>query len=207
MSFLHERKRKKKKKKKKLFVVALLFLLLLFSLQSVGFCWGASSSFTSSSSTQQRLALKKKQSSSFTSSSSSRKDDESAKTGALKVGFFDDDVEDESDCMRDAFFSIFNVVVSFDRRHREDDDIFCENLVKNAKDADELKCRVATRAVSCRLERSKVKSRLGKAKCFRKKKRFGIDFVGCERCALKQIGSDDDGDGVDTNNNLSLIHI
>jgi len=102
--------------------------------------------------------------------------------------------------MRDAFFSIFNVV-SFDRRHREDDDIFCENLVKNAKDADELKCRVATRAVSCRLERSKVKSRLGKAKCFRKKKRFGIDFVGCERCALKQIGSDDDGDGVDTNNN------
>ena len=179
--------------KRKKTTVLLLFVAALFlSLLRVGCCWGET--FTS---LRQNVALKK--SSSFTSKNH---DESAADTGAL-VGFFND-VEDESDCMRDAFFSIFTHVV-YDHHHRrrenaDDDDIFCENLVKNAKDADELKCRVATRAVSCRLERSKVKSRLGNAKCFGKKKRFGIDF-GCERCALKQIGSDDDGDGVDTNNN------
>ena len=120
------------------------------------------------------------------------------------ANIFDDDDDDEieSECMRDAFFSIFNQQSDDndeDRRRRKfkgraaEEDIFCEHLVQ-AKDKDALKCLVAVNAVACRLERSKVKSRLGKCK-----KRFNFkEAGGCERCALKQIGSDDDER--DTNN-------
>ena len=122
------------------------------------------------------------------------------------ANIFDDDDDDEieSECMRDAFFSIFNQQSDDndeDRRRRRrrfkgraaEEDIFCEHLVQ-AKDKDALKCLVAVNAVACRLERSKVKSRLGKCK-----KRFNFkEAGGCERCALKQIGSDDDER--DTNN-------
>jgi len=121
----------------------------------------------------------------------------------------DDDDEIESECISDAFFSIFNQRRQSDdddddrrrrrRRRRRfkgraaEEDIFCEHLVQ-AKDKDALKCLVAVNAVACRLERSKVKSRLGKCK-----KRFNFkEAGGCERCALKQIGSDDDER--DTNN-------
>ena len=121
--------------------------------------------------------------------------------------FDDDDDEIESECISDAFFSIFiNQRRQSDddddddgRRHRRfkgrtaEEDIFCEHLVQ-AKDKDALKCLVAVNAVACRLERSKVKSRLGKCK-----KRFNFrEAGGCERCALKRVGSNDDER--DTNN-------
>jgi hypothetical protein len=119
--------------------------------------------------------------------------------------FDDDDDEIESECISDAFFSIFNQQSDDDdedrrrRRRRKfkgraaGEDIFCEHLVQ-AKDKDALKCLVAVNAVACRLERSKVKSRLGKCK-----KRFNFrEAGGCERCALKRVGSNDDER--DTNN-------
>ena len=119
----------------------------------------------------------------------------------------DDQLDSQEECMSNAFFSIFN------QHHHHgggrgfkgsEEDIFCEHLVQ-AKDKDALKCLVAVNAVSCRLERSKVKSRLGKCN----KKRFD---GGCERCALKRIGGsddddddDDDGrDGEDTKNSNGL---
>jgi len=114
----------------------------------------------------------------------------------------DDQLDSHEECMRDAFFSIFNQHHHGGGRRFKgsEEDVFCEHLVQ-AKDKDALKCLVAVNAVSCRLERSKVKSRLGKCN----KKRFD---GGCERCALKRIGGsddddddDDDGrDGEDTNN-------
>ena len=120
------------------------------------------------------------------------------------VNIFDDDDDDEieSECISDAFFSIFNQQSDDndeDRRRRKfkgraaEEDIFCEHLVQ-AKDKDALKCLVAVNTVACRLERSKVKSRLGKCK-----KRFNFrEAGGCERCALKRVGSNDDER--DTNN-------
>ena len=128
---------------------------------------------------------------------------------ALGARFLEDDqLDSQEECMRDAFFSIFNQHHHHGGGRRfkgSEEDIFCEHLVQ-AKDKDALKCLVAVNAVSCRLERSKVKSRLGKCN----KKRFD---GGCERCALKRIGGsdddddddDDDGrDGEDTKNSNGL---
>ena len=119
----------------------------------------------------------------------------------------DDQLDSHEECMRDAFFSIFNQHHHGGGRRFKgsEEDVFCEHLVQ-AKDKDALKCLVAVNAVSCRLERSKVKSRLGKCN----KKRFD---GGCERCALKRIGGSDDdddddddggGDGEEANNSNGL---
>ena len=90
---------------------------------------------------------------------------------ALGARFLEDDqLDSQEECMRDAFFSIFNQHHHHGGGRRfkgSEEDIFCEHLVQ-AKDKDALKCLVAVNAVSCRLERSKVKSRLGKCN----KKRF-----------------------------------
>ncbi|CAL6414002.1 unnamed protein product [Bathycoccus prasinos] len=128
---------------------------------------------------------------------------------ALSARFLEDDqLDSQEECMRDAFFSIFNQHHHHGGGRRfkgSEEDIFCEHLVQ-AKDKDALKCLVAVNAVSCRLERSKVKSRLGKCN----KKRFD---GGCERCALKRIGGSDDdddddddggGDGEEANNSNGL---
>jgi hypothetical protein len=128
---------------------------------------------------------------------------------ALGARFLEDDqLDSHEECMSNAFFSIFNQHHHHGGGRRfkgSEEDIFCEHLVQ-AKDKDALKCLVAVNAVSCRLERSKVKSRLGKCN----KKRFD---GGCERCALKRIGGsdddddddDDDGrDGEDTKNSNGL---
>ena len=127
---------------------------------------------------------------------------------ALGARFLEDDqMDSQEECMSNAFFSIFNQHHHGGGRRFKgsEEDIFCEHLVQ-AKDKDALKCLVAVNAVSCRLERSKVKSRLGKCN----KKRFD---GGCERCALKRIGGsdddddddDDDGrDGEETNNSNGL---
>ena len=83
---------------------------------------------------------------------------------ALGARFLEDDqLDSQEECMTDAFFSIFNQHHHHGGGRRfkgSEEDIFCEHLVQ-AKDKDALKCLVAVNAVSCRLERSKVKSRFG----------------------------------------------